>query len=341
MTNILVDVPVHGPGLEMLRALPGVTVDVCDPIVEASVERPRGLLANKEILFCGVPPKNLDDMDDLRWVQIASSGFEHLVPLNLPARGIRASNARGVFDIPIAEWCVAMMVNLTRDLPRLYRNQQAGHWDRDARFQTEIRSRTVGLWGYGGLARETARLAKALGLQVHVLARNGVRPQSNIYCVAGTGDPSGTLPDAVFGMEDKAAFLGSLDFLVMALPLNGQTRGIVTGEDLQALPPSAFVLNPARGPLIQEASLLQALQESWIAGAALDTHYQYPMPPDHPLWTLPNVIMTPHISGSTKSTRFSERVWDLFVQNIIRHQAGAPILNQLDPTGLSRAEGTP
>ena len=200
--------------------------------------------------------KNLDDMGRLRWIQIASSGFEHLVPLHLPAQEIRASNARGVFDIPIAEWCIAMMVNLTRDLPQLYRNQQAGHWDRDARFQTEIRGRTVGLWGYGGLARETARLAKALGLRVHVLARSGVRPQTNIYCVAGTGDPEGTLPDAVFRMEDKAAFLGSLDFLVMALPLNEQTRGIVTGEDLRALPPSAFVLNPARGPLIQEAALL-------------------------------------------------------------------------------------
>jgi len=341
MTNILVDIPVYAPKLEMLKTLPGATVDVCDPIVEACVERPKALLADKEILFCAVPPENLDDMARLRWIQIASSGFEHLIPLSLPARGIRASNARGVFDIPIAEWCMAMMVNLTRDVPQLYRNQQAGHWDRNARFQTEIRGRTVGLWGYGGLARETARLAKALGLRVHVLARNPVRRQTNIYCVVGTGDPEGTLPDAVFGMDDKAAFLGSLDFLVMALPLNTQTRGIVTAEDLRALPPSALVLNPARGPLIQEAALLQALREGWIAGAALDTHYQYPMPPDHPLWTLPNVIMTPHISGSTKSTRFSERIWDVFVQNVTRYEAGEPLLNQLDPAALGCGEGTP
>jgi phosphoglycerate dehydrogenase-like enzyme len=340
MTNILVDVPVYGPALETLKSLAGVSVGVCDPIVEACVERPKALLDDKEILFCGVPPTNLEDMSGLHWIQIASSGFEHLVPLRLPERGIRASNARGVFDIPIAEWCIAMMVNLTRDLPQLHRNQQAGHWDRDARFQTEIRGRTVGFWGYGGLARETARLAKALGLRVHVLARSEVLPQTNIYCVANTGDPEGTLPDAVFDMEDKAAFLGSLDFLVMALPLNGQTRGIVTDEDLRALPPSAFVLNPARGPLIQETALLTALREGWIAGAALDTHYQYPMPSDHPLWTLPNVLMTPHISGSTKSTRFSERVWDLFVQNVIRYKAGEPLLNQLDPAALICAKGT-
>ena len=192
MTNILVDVPVHGPALETLRALPGVSVDVCDPIEEACVKRPKTLLAHKEILFCGAPPENLDDMSHLRWIQIASSGFEHLVPLRLSTRGILASNARGVFDVPIAEWCIAMMVNLTRDLPQLYRNQQAGYWDRDARFQTEIRERTVGFWGYGGLARETARLAKALGLRVHVLARSEVLPQSNIYCVAGTGGPTGS-----------------------------------------------------------------------------------------------------------------------------------------------------
>ncbi len=340
MTSILVDVPVYGPALEALKSLAGVSVDVCDPIVEACVERPKALLADREILFCGVPPANLEDMSRLRWIQIASSGFEHLVPLRLPERGIRASNARGVFDIPIAEWCIAMMVNLTRDLPQLHRNQQVGRWDRDARFQTEIRGRTVGFWGYGGLARETARLAKALGLRVHVLARSEVLPQTNIYCVADTGDPNGTLPDAVFGMEDKEVFLASLDFLVMALPLNGQTRGIVTDEDLRALPPSAFVLNPARGPLIQETALLTALREGWIAGAALDTHYQYPMPSDHPLWTLPNVLMTPHISGSTKSTRFSERVWDLFVQNVIRYKAGERLLNQLDPAALICARGT-
>lgn len=341
MTNILVDVPVHGPSMETLKTRPGVTLEVCDPIVEACVQRPKDLLADQEILFCAVPPRNLDDMLRLRWIQIASSGFESLIPLRLPARGIHASNARGVFDVPIAEWLIAMMVNLTRDLPQLYRNQQAGRWDRGARFQTEIRGRTVGLWGYGGLARQTARLAKALGLRVHVLARNGVQPQTNVYRVAGTGDPAGTLPDAVFGLDDKAAFLGSLDFLVMALPLNRQTRGIVTAEDLRALPPSALVLNPARGPLIQEAALLQALREGWIAGAALDTHYQYPMPQDHPLWTLPNVIMTPHISGSTKSTRFSERIWDLFVRNVTRYEAGEPLLNQLDPAALGCGEGTP
>ena len=332
--NIFIDTPIYEPGLARLKALPGVNVCIADPITDERVARPAEILRDIDALFCADVPENLDDMQALKWVQITSSGFEHLIPLGLPARGVRASNARGVFDVPIAEWCFAMMVNLARDLPRMYRNQQAGHWDRDAAFQTEIRGRTVGFWGYGGLARETARIAKSAGLRVHVLARNGVGPQHELYRVPGTGDPDGLLPDEVFGLDRKDAFLSGLDFLIIALPLNDSTRGLVTAEDLRALPKSALLLNPARGPIIQEAALLQALNESWIAGAALDTHYHYPMPPEHPLWAMSNVIMTPHISGSTKSTRFPERVWDLFVQNVDRMLRGEAPLNELAADAL-------
>jgi len=334
MINILIDVPVHGPSMEILQALPGVAVEICDPIVETPTARAKSLIGDKEVLFGAMPPENLDEMTRLKWIQITSSGFECLASLDLPGRGVRVSNARGVSDIPIAEWCVAMIVNLTRDLPSMFRNQQAGHWDRSACFQNEVRGRTVGFWGYGGLARETARLAKNMGLRLHAMTRKGVRAQADVFCVEGTGDPSGTLPDALFTYDEKAEFLGGLDFLVMGMPLNQQTRGIVTAADLQALPPTAYVLNPARGPLIEEAALLKALREGWIAGAALDTHYQYPLPTDHPLWSLPNVIVTPHISGSTKSTRFPERIWDLFVQNVKRYLDREPLLNLIDAAAL-------
>ena len=89
------------------------------------------------------------------------------------------------------------------------------------------------------------------------------------------------------------------------------------------------MLNPARGPIIREAALLQALREQWIAGAALDTHYVYPLPPEHPLWSFPNVILTPHISGSSLSPHFQERLWDIFRSNIGRFQLGEPLLNAL------------
>lgn len=332
--NIFIDTPIYEPDLSRLRALPGVNVTIADPITDQRVVRSAEQLRDIDALFCADVPENLDDMISLKWIQITSSGFEHIISHDLPARGVRASNARGVFDVPIAEWCIAMMVNLARDLPRMYRHQQAGHWDRGARFQAEIRGKTVGFWGYGGLARETARVAKALGLRVHVLARHGVGPQRDLYRVPGTGDPDGVLPDEVFDTERKQEFLSGLDFLIIALPLNAGTRGLVTAEDLRALPESAFVLNPSRGPIIQEVALLQALKEGWIAGAALDTHYHYPMPPDHPLWAMENVIMTPHISGSTLGPRFPERVWDLFVNNVERVLRGEAPLNELAAEAL-------
>jgi len=242
-----------------------------------------------------------------------------------------------VFDVPIAEWNIAMMVNLMRDLRGMVRNQELAVWDRDIRFQRELRGLTVGFWGYGGIGRETARLAKALGMRVHVLVHNGVKERANIYCVPGSGDPEGILPDRVFATAHKEEFLGGLDFLVLAMPLTEATEGIVGECELRALRPTAYVLNPARGPLIREQPLVRALHEGWIAGAALDTHYHYPMPPAHPLWRLPNVIMTPHISGSSGSPMFLQRVWDILVQNVERLQHNQPLLNELTAAQLAGA----
>jgi len=335
MLKILVDLRVDEDGLRRLRALPEVDVVLIDKPEEAGKRPlPSKLLEDIDILGCTFPPENVDDLCRLRLVQISSAGYTQLVGLGLPARGVRACNALGVFDVPIAEWNIAMMDNLLRDLRGMIRNQERGVWDRDIRFQRELRGLTVGFWGYGGIGRETARLSKALGMRVHVLARNGVKTRSQTYRVAGTGDPEGKLPDRVFSMEEKAEFLGGLDFLILAMPLTQATTGIVGESDLRALRPTAYVLNPARGPLIQESALLKALREGWIAGAALDTHYRYPMPPDHPLWQLPNVIMTPHISGSSGSPFFLQRVWDIFVQNVERLQRDQPLLNELPPTEL-------
>jgi phosphoglycerate dehydrogenase-like enzyme len=101
------------------------------------------------------------------------------------------------------------------------------------------------------------------------------------------------------------------------------------------LPRTAFVLNPSRGPIIRQEALLRALNEKWIAGAALDTHYHYPMPPDHPLWRYPNVIFTPHISGSSLSPRFRDRLWEIFALNLERYRRGQPLLNELTPAQLA------
>ncbi|MEJ7767246.1 MAG: D-2-hydroxyacid dehydrogenase [Chitinophagaceae bacterium] len=333
--NILVDVPVYAPLLDTLQQLEGVDVTFVEKPEEKQRVLPTEQIVDCNVLFCTSPPENYTEMNALAMIQIGSAGFTQLVGKNFGERNIKACNALGVFDVPIAEWNIAMMINLARDMRGIVRNQESQVWDRSARFQSEIRGLVVGIWGYGGIGRETARLASTLGMQVHVLTRNGVKKRENIYCIPGTGDALGILPHRVFLLDQKEEFLKGLDFLIMAIPHSASTEGVVGESELRMLKREAFLLNPARGPLIKEQALLKALREGWIAGAAIDTHYYYPMPPDHPLWHFPNVIMTPHISGSSASTHYLERVWDIFVQNVVRFKSGSILLNELSPSQLN------
>lgn len=326
--------PVNQAGLNAILQSGTAAVTFADPIEEDEVVRPAEQIADAQIAFCSCLPANLEAMPRLEFVQIASSGYTQLLPHRLPERGVRVSNARGVFDTAIAEWNIAMMVNLARNLRQMIRHQDAGIWDRAACFQTEIRGATVGLWGYGGIARQTARLCKSLGLRVHALTRSGSTARDNAYCVENSGDVEGTLPDRIFCMAEKFEFLRDLDFLILCTPHTAQTEGMVGGAELDALPERAYLLNPARGVLVQEGPLIVALRSNSIAGAAIDTHYQYPLPPEHPLWKMSNVILTPHISGSSQSPYFLNRIWDLFAQNVARLHAGEPLLNELSPREL-------
>src|SRR5207244_5139285 len=140
----------------------------------------------------------------------------------LADRPLRVCNARGLLDTAIAEWNLAMMVNLARDVRGLLRHQDHGVWERADRFQEEIRGRVVGLWGYGGIGRDTARLAKAFGLTVHVLTRSPIGPRQDVYTPAGTGDPAGVLPDRTFTPQQQEALLAGLAFLVFAQPHSKQ-----------------------------------------------------------------------------------------------------------------------
>ncbi|HVS40269.1 MAG TPA: D-2-hydroxyacid dehydrogenase [Gemmataceae bacterium] len=327
MLRILLDVPL-GDAVRALEALPGVKL-LTPPSHEREWDLPDDLLDDPEVLLCRMPPRNLRAMTSLKFVQLTSVGYEHLRDFALADAPFRVCNARGVFDTAIAEWCVAMMINLTRDLPSTMRNQQAAKWERGERFAREVRGRTVGLWGYGGIGRETARLARALGMSIHALTRSGVKPRVNTCVQTGTGDPEGVLPARVFLAGQERAFLSGLDFLVLALPHTKHSDGGVGEAELRALPPTAYLLNPARGPIVQEQALVRALSEGWLAGAALDAHFAYPLPAEHPLWRLPNVILTPHVSGSDRSKDFPARMADLLAQNVARWQEGRPLLNEI------------
>ncbi|MBM3726362.1 MAG: D-2-hydroxyacid dehydrogenase [Acidobacteria bacterium] len=330
MKRLLIDVPLHAASLERLRVFAGVTVDIVETPEERRRLLPAAMLREAAGLFCTFPPENFEECRRLRWIQTGSVGYTQFTGLGLAGRGIELANARGCFDVPIAEWNIAMIVNLARDLRGMIRHQEAGIWDRDARFQREIRGGVVGIWGYGGIGRETARLAKQLGMTVQVLTRSPVGAARDVYRVPGTGDPDGTLPHRVFTQGERYEFLSGLDYLILAMPLSPATEGIVGGAELEALPRHAFLLNPARGPLVREQALIEALQHGTIAGAAIDTHYRYPLPPDHPLWSMPNVILTPHISGSSLSPYYRMRLWEIFLINVERWLEGRSLLNRVD-----------
>jgi phosphoglycerate dehydrogenase-like enzyme len=317
------------------RVDPNRGIRVGPYLSEAEQALDPALMRGVEILLCEFPPANFDDFDRLRWIQVTSAGYGQVLDLPIIERGIRVTSGLGNFDVPIAEWNIMAMVMCHRHMLEMLENQRTAVWDRSARFQAELRGMVVGFYGYGGIARETARLAKAMGLTVWALTRNGtVRKRTNIYCVQGTGDPDGVLPDRVFGPDRKREFLTGVDVLVMALPLTPVTEGIVGEEELRMLKPSAILINPARAALIREDAFVRCLREKWIRGAALDVHYAYPLPPEHPLWSVPNLVLTPHISGSVASTHFLDRIYDIFAQNLQRYGAGRALLNELSASQL-------
>ena len=342
-TKLMVWMKKDTDALERLMSIEGLEVDILDGPgfddteaegVFVPSERAKGV----DILFCELLFANMEVFDKLKIIQIASTGYSHMCGLGLPDKGISVCNGRGEFDTPIGEWCIAMMSNLNRDLRSMIRNQDAGRWDRPARHQTELRGMRVGFFGYGSIAREAARLAHACGMEVYAFDRERADfSERDYYAIPGTGDARAEIPSKFFFPGEEIEFCKGLDFFVAAMPLTALTKGIVKEEHLRALPEGAFVLNFARGPLIEEEALLAVLRDGHLGGAALDAHYQYPMPADHPLWRFPNVIMTPHISGSSLSPGFLPRIYDILTQNVMRFMKGAPLINELGADLLNEA----
>ncbi|SDS29775.1 D-2-hydroxyacid dehydrogenase [Microlunatus soli] len=294
----------------------------------------RDLLADTEVLFADLPPDNVADATGLRWLQLGSHGYGQLAGRRLPA-GCVVTNASGVNDIPIAEWCVMMMLALSRDLPGMLTAQQDRRWDRAPIFQNELRGKRLGLWGYGNIGRELAGLGHALGLTVTALSRSGSADRGLRYH-SDRAIPAVTV-DRMYPPGAEAEFLAELDFLVLTLPLTSATQAMVDAETLALLPPTAYLLNPARAGIVDEQALLHALRAGTIAGAALDDHYRTPMSADDPFWELPNTISTAHISGSTGSPHFRARIWDLFGANLERWQQGEQLTNVIDRADLELA----
>jgi phosphoglycerate dehydrogenase-like enzyme len=256
----------------------------------------------------------------LRWQQTPSAGVNHILTPDYLERKILLTNGAGTFAIPIAEFVMAYILNHAKSLPKLKDLQMQKIWLRsdsaagDLPLQ-EVEGATLLILGAGSIGQEIAKRAHAFGMRVWGSRRN---PES--------------LPnfEKIVGANDWRSLLPEVDYLVLATPLTPETRGLIDAATLRLMRPTAYLINIARGAVVDEPALITALREGWIAGAGLDTFYTEPLPEDSPLWSLPNVFVTPHCSGF--SPRIAQRTIALFLDNLWRYQNGMPLRNLVDQT---------
>jgi phosphoglycerate dehydrogenase-like enzyme len=319
---------VRAGDLERIRAAsPGTR------IVNLSIEgHADGPVEDVEILLRGWLSSEAFDRlltraPELRWVHSATSGVERAMTPAARARGVVVTNARGVFTRPIAEHVLMMILAIGRRLPQLLELQSERTWQ--PLEGRELRDLTIGIVGFGSLGRAVASLVGAFGAHVVVMRR---RPDAPLEADADEMDePLGVPPkvDRVVGPERLAELLSASDIVVLAAPLTPATEGLIDEVALAAMRPDAWLINVARGRIVDDRALVRALEAGRIGGAALDTFSEEPLPPTSPYWGLPNVILTPHTAWS--SARVLDRSIELFCDNLRRYRAGQPLRNVVDP----------
>ena len=254
----------------------------------------------------------------LRWVHSATAGVERVLTPSSRARQLVITNARGVFSRPIAEYVLMMILAVSRRLPSLLELQAERTWQ--PLESRELRDVTVGIVGFGSIGSAVAELASAFGCRV--IATPPARGRGRRARRPGV--------DRVLPPEGLPELLAEADFVVLAAPLTPDTAGLFGDAAIARLKPGAWVINIARGELVDERALARALRDGRLGGAVLDTFAEEPLPPGSPLYDLPNVILTPHTSWS--STRVMDRSVDLFCENLRLFAAGEPLRNVVDPT---------
>ena len=264
----------------------------------------------------------------LIWVHSATSGVERaLTPVALERRLV-VTNARGVFSRPIAEYVLMMILAVSRRLPQLLELQRERTWQ--PLEGAELRDVTVGIVGLGSIGRSVGALATAFGCRVVAVRRRGEAGSSS----SGRDDeeePFGEMVlDRVGGPEMLPELLAESDFIVLAAPLTSETEQMINAQTLAMVKPGAWLINVARGRLIDERALIRALREGEVGGAVLDTFRDEPLPATSPFYDLPNVIVTPHTAWS--SGRVLDRSVELFCENLRRFAKGDPLLNVVDPS---------
>jgi phosphoglycerate dehydrogenase-like enzyme len=252
----------------------------------------------------------------LKWLHVFNVGVDHPIYTEMLGRGVRLTTSAGSTAEPIAQTAIAALIMLARNFPRWLNAQRERRWDpmRTPEFPPDLRGQTAVIVGLGHIGKEIARLAQLLGLKVVGVRRSPQVP----------GDPVDEMhtPDKLAEVAAKA------DWLILACPLTEDTRGLVDAAMLARLPQTARVINVGRGEVVDEPALIDALQAKRLAGAYLDVFQQEPLPPESPLWDLPNVLISPHNSAVASGN--PQRVYEIFVDNLGRWRQGQPLVNEVE-----------
>ena len=300
---------------------PGIDAiaDTVDLAVPEDDERLAAMLEGADVLFAWRPNGRAlsnawGSAGSLKWIQSASAGVDRLLFPDLAASHVVLTNARGIYEEAMAEYVLGLMLVMAKGLRGVLERQGRAEWEHR---QTERLERKRALVvGTGPIGRAIARDCRALRMSVRGVAR--------------TTHPGDADMVEIFGVERLTDAVATADYVVNALPATEETRHVFDREVFAAMSPSARFVNVGRGSTVDEEALITALRSGGIAGAALDVFEDEPLPRDSPLWSLPNVIVSPHMGGDAAGWR--EAAVELFVRNLERYLTGRPLLNVVDKT---------
>ncbi len=303
---------------------PRYAADHVGPAFERSEEDERrwtSLLAEAEVLF-DFDRTHLEDLPEcapsLRWIQATSAGIGQLVAKHRYVERMPETvftTASGVHAVPLAEYTLMSILMFRRRVPQMLADQRDRRWKRFA--STDLKGRSLAVVGMGSIGREVARLATSFGMRTIGVKRT----------VAGV-DPASLHLGALYASDELHAALSGAEHLVLSAPHTPETEGMIGATELALLASGAILVNVARGALIDESALLEALESGHVGGAALDVFQEEPLSPDSPFWTMPNVFVCSHSAGT--SDHENERITDIFCENLRRYLAREPLLNVLD-----------
>ena len=302
----------------LLDALAPAKVTICAPYgLDAKEKIARAVQTADVAILNG----DLDDIiltgKNLKWIHCCHAGLDRSARPEVFERGILLTSSSGRSAPALAEHVLMFMLALTYDLPMLQRAQRAHKWavSREYAMKTGLYGKTIGIIGFGKTGHEVARLAHSFSMKIIAWDRCR-REEEGISRIYGAEDG-----------DSLNELLAQCDYVVLCLELNDQTYHIIGASQLQAMKPTAFLINMARGKLVDEPALAQALREGQLAGAGLDTFETEPLPAESSLWNMENVIITPHCTPSLPDRE--ERALHYVLENIKAYRTGKPMLNQL------------